>query len=116
MNIDNTRVLVSTIKDGRVQFGQAIMEQQADPQSVILVALDPDGGLLYWEVKPSKLKPHTRSQHMGYSRCLPPFPIDNEPDFLGEGRVIPKEEIENWAEIMGAHTRAKNNLIRELFA
>lgn len=116
MNIDNTRILTSTIKNGRVHFGQAIMEQQADPLRVILVALDPDFGLIYWECYPSVLKPHTRSQHRGYSRYLPPFPIDDEPAFLGESYKLAKDKIENWSEIMGAHARAKNYLIREIFA
>lgn len=116
MNINDTRVVVSTIKNGRVQFGQAIMEQQPDPKHVILVALDPDFGLFYWETTPRKLKPRTVPQHSGYSRCLPPFPIDDEPNFLGAGYELPKDEIANWDKIVGAHTRAKNNLIREIFA
>lgn len=112
----NIRIIVSTIgEDGRVQFGQAIMEQQADPKKVILVALDPGFGLLYWECTPRKLKPHTTPQHRGYSRCLPAFSVDDEPSFLGEGFELPIEEIENWSEIVEARTNTKNRLIRELF-
>jgi hypothetical protein len=115
-NIDNTRIIVSTIKDGKVQFGQAVMEQQPDPKRVILVALDPDFGLLYWECSHRRLKPHTVPQHAGYSRCLRPFFIDEEPSFLGEGYELPKENIPDWQKLMEARTNAKNKLIREIFA
>ncbi len=116
-DVMDPRIVISTIKDdGRVQFGQAVMEQQEAPQRVILVALDPDFGLVYWECSHNKLSPHTLSQHPGYSRCLPAFDIDDEPVFLGDAYEIPREDIANWSEIVRARTRAKNRLIYELFA
>jgi len=116
-DIDDTRVVVSTVReDGRVAFGQVIMEQQTDPKEIVLVALDPDIGLFYWNTTPRKLNPHTRAQHQGYSRCLPAFAVDDWPDHLGDSYEFPKEEIDNWFAIEGANTRAKNKLIRELFA
>lgn len=114
--IDDTRIVVSTIKNGRVGFGQVIMEQQKAPKQIILVALDSEFGLIYWECSHRKLKSHTVPQHSGYSRCLPAFTVDEEPTFLGGGYELPMVEIANWPEIMNARTRAKNALVREIFA
>jgi hypothetical protein len=78
----------------------------------IHVALNREATRLLHSVSPERTVP----QHRGYSRCLPPFPVDNESTFLGTGYELPKDEIANWDKIVGAHTCAKNNLIREIFA
>lgn len=114
---EDTRIVVSTVKeDGRVQFGQVIMEQQPAPKQIILVAVDPGNGLLYWKCSHSKLEPYTVSQHRGYSRSTSSFSIDEEPPFPGSAWEIPKEEIPNWDAIVLSNTRTKNRLVRELFA
>lgn len=92
------------------------MEQRQAPKRVVLVAVDPDFGLYYWSCPHSKIKRHTVSQHAGYSRCLPPFAIDDEPSFLGEGWEVPAKEIANWSEILEANTRRKQKLLQELLA
>jgi hypothetical protein len=116
MNDINDIRVVSTVKeDGRVAFGQVIMEQQPDPKEIVLVALDPYYGLFYWKTTPRKLKLHTRPQHLGYSRYLSAFAVDDWPDHLGKGYELPKDEIDNWFAIVEANTRTKNKLIRELF-
>ena len=115
--IMDPRIVVSTVKDdGRGAFGQVIMEQQSAPSRVILVALDPEFGLVYWECPHSKVRSHTVSQHPGYSRALPAFDVDDDPSYLGGAYEVPKEDISNWDEIVGARTRAKSRLIYELFA
>ena len=46
--------VAGTIDDGRrVTFNQVVMRKQADPAGVLLVAIDPDVGLLVW------LRPHS---------------------------------------------------------
>ncbi len=92
-NITGVRLVSRTIDGGRLSFNQVVMEQQASPAGVMLVAIDRGEGLYIWLRPPDDLAQHTSPQAAGYSRALPPFAVDNPPPFLGPPVFFPKETV-----------------------
>src|SRR4051794_26693391 len=113
--MSNIRLISRTMNGGRVAFNQVVMEQQEPPAGVMLVAINPDTGLYVW-LRPHYLvdEPATVAQAPGYSRTLPPFPVDDPPPYLGPPVFVARENIATWDEIIGKATKSLNRAIRDL--
>ncbi len=115
MTITGVRLISRTVDNGRVSFNQVVMDQQEPPAGIMLVAIDPDAGLYVWLRPHDSLAEHTIAQAPGYSQMLPPFAIEDPPDYLGPPVFFPKETIAGWDEIAGKQTNTLNRAIRDLF-
>src|SRR4051812_323620 len=87
------------------------MEQQDSPAGVMLVAIDRGAGLYVWLRPHNDLAQHTIPQAAGYSRALPPFPVNDPPEFLGPPVFFPKETVVGWDELEGKQTNSLNRAI-----
>jgi hypothetical protein len=109
------RLVVSSVRQGRVGFNQVVMEQQQAPAGVMLVAIDKANGLYVW-LKPFEVVAAASSpQAPGYSRALPSFEVASPPAFLGPAVFIPASQIpvETWNELPGLKTNALNRALRQ---
>jgi hypothetical protein len=109
------KVVVRRVENGRVGFNQVVMEQQAPPPGVLLVAIDADRGLFVWLRSHDTVASHTVPQAAGYSRAIAAFAVAGPPSFLGDPVFFPKEDIEGWDDIIREQTNTLNREIRELF-
>jgi hypothetical protein len=109
------RVIARTVGAGRVGFNQVVMEQNAAPAGVMLVAIDPDEGLHVWLRPNHAFDGHTIPQARGYSSTIPPFVIDDPPEYLGDAVFIDKDNVPGFESLLELQTNALNHAIREIF-
>jgi len=110
--------VAGTIDDGRrVTFNQVVMRKQADPAGVLLVAIDPDVGLLVWLRPQSVIKEIARVQVPDYSDHLS-INVDSPPSELGEPVRIAKEHIPDslWELMKTARTNALHKIFADAFS
>lgn len=109
------RLVVSSVRRGRVAFNQVVMEQQEAPAGVMLVAIDSARGLYVWLRPFESVAAASSPQAPGYSRALAGFEVESPPDFLGPAVFIPSSKIptDTWNELPRLRTNALNRALRQ---
>ena len=109
--------VAGTVDDSRrVTFNQVVMRKQTDPAGVLLVAIDPDVGLLVWLRSHSVIEQIAKVQVPDYSDSIS-MNVDSPPAELGEPVRIAKERIPDalWDLMKTARTNALHKIFADAF-
>jgi hypothetical protein len=110
--------VAGTIREGRrVTFNQVVMHKDAAPTGVLLVAIDPDVGLLIWLRPQSTIEAIARAQVPDYSDHIS-INVDSPPAELGEPVSIAKDLIpsSHWDLMLTSNTNALHKIFADALA